>query len=117
MLAYLDELIAGVDTKEELEAEMAAPFNIVADWAAKYGVDPANIILGEFGMIRQEYQNPDVMPAEWRAAYMRDMIAQAEERGFSWSIWGYGGAFGIVEEFGGHRAEDDVLRMIGELKN
>ncbi|WP_295810066.1 cellulase family glycosylhydrolase [uncultured Nitratireductor sp.] len=117
MLAYLDEQIAGVDTKQELDAQMNAPFDMVAGWAEKNGVDPDNIILGEFGMIRQEYGNPDVMPAAWRAAYIRDMIAKAEKRGFSWSIWGYGGAFGIVEEFGGRRAEDDVLRTIRALEN
>ncbi|WP_367717892.1 cellulase family glycosylhydrolase [Nitratireductor sp. GISD-1A_MAKvit] len=115
MLAYLDEQIALVDTEEELAAEMAAPFETVAAWARKYDVDPGDIILSEFGMIRQEYQNPTIMPAQWRAAYMRDMIEQAEGHGFSWSIWGYGGAFGIVEEFGGRRAEDDVLKMIEGL--
>lgn len=116
MLDYLDEQIAGVDTPEELDAQMDAPFKTVADWAARYGVDPKDILLGEFGMIRQEYQNPDVILGEWRAAYMRDMIEKAEERGFAWSIWGYGGAFGIVEEFGGNPAEDDVLRMIRSLE-
>ena len=116
MLAYLDEQIAGVDTREELAAQMDTPFKTVADWAARYGVDPENILLGEFGMIRQEYQNPDVIPGAWRAAYIRDMIEKAEERGFAWSIWGYGGAFGIVEEFGGNPAEDDVLRMIRSLE-
>ncbi|XHB99500.1 cellulase family glycosylhydrolase [Nitratireductor sp. ac15] len=116
MLDYLDEQIDGVDTEAELEAQMDAPFKTVADWAARHGVDPQNILLGEFGMIRQEYQNPDVIPGEWRAAYIRDMIEKAEERGFAWSIWGYGGAFGIVEEFGGKPAEDDVLRMIRSLE-
>ncbi|EKF18282.1 glycoside hydrolase family 5 protein [Nitratireductor pacificus] len=115
MLAYLDEQIALIDTEAELEEQMAAPFRVVADWADTHAVDPGDIILSEFGMIRQEYENPVVMPGEWRAAYMRDMIGQAETRGFAWSIWGYGGAFGIVEEFGGRRAEDDVLRMIGTL--
>ncbi|WPZ12492.1 cellulase family glycosylhydrolase [Nitratireductor rhodophyticola] len=116
MLDYLDEQIAGIDTEEELDAQMDAPFKTVADWAARYGVDPENILLGEFGMIRQEYGNPDVIPGAWRAAYIRDMIEKAEQRGFAWSIWGYGGAFGIVEEFGGNPAEDDVLRMIRSLK-
>ncbi|MFC5585096.1 cellulase family glycosylhydrolase [Nitratireductor kimnyeongensis] len=116
MIDYLDEQIAGVDTPEELDAQMDAPFKTVADWAARHNVDPKNILLGEFGMIRQEYQNPAVMPGAWRAAYTRDMIEKAEERGFAWSIWGYGGAFGIVEEFGGNPAEDDVLRMIRALE-
>ena len=44
-----------------------------------------------------------------RLAYVRDMIHLAEKRGFAWSIWGYGGAFGVVEEFGGRPAEPDIL--------
>lgn len=116
MLAYLDEQIALVDTREELAAQMDAPFRIVADWAATNGIDPRNIILGEFGMIRQEYNNPAVMRPEWRAAYVRDMAELAEEHGFAWSVWGYGGAFGVVEAFGGERVEPDVLEAIGNLE-
>ena len=71
--------------------------------------------LGEFGMIRQEYGNPFVMPAASRAAYVEDMIEHAERHGFSWAIWSYGGAFGIVEEFDGKPAEPDVMEMIRRL--
>lgn len=115
MLAYLEEQIAMVDTKEELEAEMSAPFRTVAAWAEKNGIEPGNIILGEFGMIRQEYESPAVMNPQWRAAYVRDIIRLAEDRGFAWSLWGYGGAFGIVEEFGGRKAEKDVLDVVKHL--
>jgi hypothetical protein len=115
MLAYLDEQIALVDTKEELEEEMSAPFRVVAEWAEKNRIDPGDIILSEFGMIRQEYENPAIMPPQWRAAYVRDMIRLAEDHGFAWSLWGYGGAFGIVEEFGGRKAEKDVLEVIEQL--
>lgn len=116
MLAYLEEQIAQVATKEGLEAEMGAPFRIVADWAEKNGVDRQDIVLSEFGMIRQAYGNPSIMPGKWRAAYVRDMIALSEGRGFAWSLWGYGGAFGVVEEFGGQKAEGDVLTAIKGLE-
>jgi hypothetical protein len=115
MLAYLDEQIALVDTKEELEEEMSAPFRVVAEWAEKNGIESGDVILSEFGMIRQEYENPAIMPPQWRAAYVRDMIRLAEDHGFAWSLWGYGGAFGIVEEFGGRKAEKDVLEVIEQL--
>ncbi len=39
-------------------------------------IRPENVTLGEFGMIRQEYGNPYVMPGKYRAAYIRDMIAE-----------------------------------------
>lgn len=115
MLAYLDELMAEIDTKEELDAAMDRPFSIISRWAAEHGVDPRNILLGEFGMIRQEYGNDHIVPASDRAAYLKDMIARAEEAGFAWSIWSYGGAFGIVEAFGGQAAEPEVLEMVDEL--
>ena len=115
LLAYLDEQVAGIDTKEKLLAEMEAPFIKAEAWAKANGVRPENVTLGEFGMIRQEYGNPYMMPGKYRAAYIRDMIALAERHGFSWSIWGYGGAFGIVDAFDGKKAEPDVMEMVREL--
>jgi len=67
-------------------------------------------------MIRQEYGNDHVVPAAQRAAYYRDMIAQAERNGFAWSMWSYGGAFGVVEEFDGRRAEPGVVEMVRKLQ-
>lgn len=115
MLAYLDEQFALVDTPEKLKASVAAPFDQVDAWAKRYGIDPKSIILGEFGMIRQEYENPSIVPPASRAAYVRDMIAIAEERGHPWAIWGYGGAFGVVETFDGQRAEPEVLDVVRGL--
>jgi endoglucanase len=115
MLAYLDEQIALIDTEEELSAVMDEPFGTVAEWAQRHGVSSEDIFLGEFGMIRQEWENPFVMPPAERAAYARDMIARAERHGFAWSLWSYGGAFGIVEEFEGRKAEPDVMEMVRSL--
>lgn len=115
MLAYLDEEIAKIDTEVELGAAMAAPFETVVAWTDRHGIASSDVLLGEFGMIRQEYGNDFVMPAEWRAAYVADMIALAEGHGFSWSIWGYGGAFGVVEAFEGKPAENDVLTVVRGL--
>ncbi|PWK63564.1 cellulase (glycosyl hydrolase family 5) [Aminobacter sp. AP02] len=116
MLAYLDEQVTLIDTREKLETTLDAPFQQVAAWAKKHGIAPENIYLGEFGMIRQEYNNPHVIPGAWRAAYVQDMIGRAEAHGFAWSIWGYGGAFGIVDEFEGRKAEADVLEVVRGLE-
>ncbi|MEI5678689.1 MULTISPECIES: glycoside hydrolase family 5 protein [unclassified Mesorhizobium] len=116
MLAYLGEQIATMDTEDKLLSILDAPFKTVDAWAEKHGIKPKNIFLGEFGMIRQEYGNPYVMPAKYRAAYVRDMSARAEAHGFAWSVWSYGGAFGVVEQFDGKRAEPDVLEMVRGLK-
>jgi hypothetical protein len=115
MLAYLDEQLADLDTRKKLDAVIQRPFDEVAEWARQHNIAPAQILLGEFGMIRQEYQNPFVMPAASRAAYASDMIAAAEKHGFSWAIWGYGGAFGVVESFEGQPAEPDVLDVVRGL--
>ncbi|TIP99528.1 MAG: glycosyl hydrolase, partial [Mesorhizobium sp.] len=115
LLAYLYEQVASLDTDEKLRETMDAPFTRVEAWAKANGIKPENITLGEFGMIRQEYGNPYVMPAEYRAAYVRDVIARAEAHGFSWSVWSYGGAFGIVDAFAGDKAEPDVMDAIRSL--
>ncbi len=113
--AYLDELIAEIDTAEKLAAAIAAPLDIAAKWADRHGIARDRVLLGEFGMIRQEYENPHIVPAPYRAAYYRDVIGQAEGHGFAWAMWSYGGAFGIVEAFDGARAESDVLDMVATL--
>jgi hypothetical protein len=115
MLAYLDQEFATVDTKEKLDAVMDAPFDAAAAWAAKYKIPSDDMLLGEFGMIRQEYGNPYIVPGTHRAAYVKDMIGRAERHGFAWAIWGYGGAFGVVEAFGGSKAEPDVLDVVRSL--
>ncbi len=111
-LAYLDEEIAKIYTKEGLSREMDKPFAIVAKWAKDNGVDPSNILLGEFGMIRQEYGNPLVTPGKTRAAYVEAMAERAEAAGFMWSVWSYGGAFGLVDGFDGEKAEGDVMEVV-----
>ncbi|MDX8441569.1 glycoside hydrolase family 5 protein [Mesorhizobium australafricanum] len=116
MLAYLDEQVATMDSPEKLLAAMEAPFKTVDAWAKANGIKPQDITLGEFGMIRKEYGNGFVMPAAYRAAYVRDMIARAEAHGFSWSVWSYGGAFGIVDAFDGQKAEPDVMDVIRSLR-
>ncbi|TPL93347.1 cellulase family glycosylhydrolase [Mesorhizobium sp. B2-3-12] len=115
LLAYLDEQVASMDSPDRLLGLMDAPFKAVEAWAKANGIKPEDITLGEFGMIRQEYGNAYVMPAQYRAAYVRDMIARAEAHGFSWSVWSYGGAFGIVDAFNGDKAEPDVMDAIRSL--
>lgn len=113
--SYLDELTAEIATEKKLTQVMAKPMDIAAAWADRHGIPRSQLLLGEFGMIRQEYGNPYVVPPAERAAYYRDVIALAEERGIGWAMWSYSGAFGIVEEFEGRRAEPDVLDMVGGL--
>ncbi|MGE0500907.1 MAG: glycoside hydrolase family 5 protein [Rhizobiaceae bacterium] len=115
MLSYLDEQIAEIDTPDKLATAVEAPFAEIAAWAKRYAIASEDILLGEFGMIRQEYQNPSIVPAAARAAYVKDMIEHAEAHGYGWAIWGYGGAFGVVDTFSGKKAEPDVLDVVRAL--
>lgn len=115
MIAYLDEQMALIDTDEKLLTSMAKPFDVVVAWADKHGIKRENILLGEFGMITQDYGKPFITPPAWRAAYTRDVIKLAEDRGFAWSIWGYGGSFGLYDAFDGNKADPGPLNVIRAL--
>ena len=84
---------------------MEKPFATVAGWAKAHGVDPADILLGEFGMIRQEYGNPHVVPAKDRQAFYAAQIGRAEKHGFRWAAFSYSGAFGLVRGWDGDTVE------------
>lgn len=116
MTSYLNELFGTIDTPEELSATISAPIQLVSEWSRKHGIDPGSIFLGEFGMIHQEYGSDFTMPAKWRAAYINDMIDVIESYGFAWSLWSYGGAFGLVEGHGGEPPPGAVLPSIRALQ-
>jgi endoglucanase len=115
MISWVEEQVKAIRTEEGLQAMLREPFEVVGRWAEDHGIAPQNILLGEFGMIRQEYGNAFVMRPAHRAAYYRDVIDIAEEFGFPWAMWSHGGAFGIVEEFEHRPAETDVLDMVRGL--
>ena len=101
LLADFEDAASEMRQPHLLRARMARPFAVAADWADRHGIARDRIMLGEFGMIRQEYAVDYVVPVEWRKAYYSDAIKLAEEHGFAWSMWSFGGAFGLVHGFGG----------------
>lgn len=115
MISWVEEQVEAIRTEAGLQAMLREPFEGVARWAEQHGIAPRAVLLGEFGMIRQEYGNSFVMRPQQRAAYYRDVIAIAEEFGFAWAMWSHGGAFGIVQEFDHRPAESDVLDMVRGL--
>ena len=112
MVPYLDELIDEIGTPEKLKALMEKPFVQAAEFADANNIARNRIFLGEFGMIRQEYDTDYVMPHEWRIDFMRDTAEMASDQGFGWAVWGYSGAFGMVEEFSGRPVEGNVAAEI-----
>ncbi len=99
-------------SEDRLGPYMQKRFVTVANWAAKHEIDPASIYLGEFGFIAQEYGKRFKTDPAWRLAYLNDMIALAEQHGFGWSIWSFGGAFGMVQTFGGEPMPGNLLMQL-----
>lgn len=96
LLKQFDNLAGVLTPPERLRNQMAAPFDLAEKWAERHGIPAENILLGEFGMIRQEYGKSFKLPSEWRASYLKDMTRIAEQKGFAWALWSWGGAFGIT---------------------
>ena len=107
-LAFLRDHARRLRALGDPGAALAPPFATVAAWADAHGIDRSDILLGEFGMIGREWGTDLDVPAQYRLAYMRAMIGKAEARGFGWSVWSFGGAFGLVQGYSG-RALDAPL--------
>ncbi|WP_460448006.1 glycoside hydrolase family 5 protein [Alsobacter sp. SYSU BS001988] len=89
-------------------------FRAVADWASRHGVDPARILLGEFGVTRTygPYRASDDAARE---AWLTDVRVEAEANGFAWAIWavtGYGG-MALVETDDAVSFDPVQLRALG----
>lgn len=97
---------------DNLAEFLEKPFERVAKWAAKHNIAPDGIFLGEFGFIAQEYGKDVETPDDWRIAYLKDMISLAEKYQFGWSIWSFGGAFGMVQTFGGEKMEGELVKAL-----
>jgi hypothetical protein len=73
--------------------DIEASFDGVAKWAKRNGIDPGQILLGEFGVTRT--YGPYIGAADDdRQRWLHDVRSAAEARGFGWAIWahkGYGG--------------------------
>jgi endoglucanase len=112
MIAYLGEQMAEIDNAKKLKAEIEKPFAAAARFAKSRKIPPERMILGEFGMINQEWGNPSKMPVDWRVDYMRQIRQLAEAKNYGWSIWSYSGAFGIAQGFGGEVITDSIIERV-----
>ena len=99
-------------SEQQLKEYLERPFATVAAWAKQNDIALQDIFLGEFGFIAQEYGNDFKTEPTWRIAYLKDMIGLADKYGFGWSIWSYGGAFGMAQSFGGEPMPGDLLQRL-----
>lgn len=113
LLTGFNEMVGGVTTYPMVLAMLTEPFDKAAAWGKEYAIPPQRIFLGEFGMIRQEYRKAFRMPSSWRAAYLKDMTAAAKKRGFPWSVWSWGGAFGITLDDEKRELDPVILQGLG----
>lgn len=69
------------------EKQIDVAFQKVADWVAQHrpGIE---VYLGEFGV----YQPAD---AQSKINWLRTMVRNCEERGWSWAVWDYKGGFAV----------------------
>jgi endoglucanase len=116
MIAYLGEQVADINSAKKLKAAIEKPFMSAARFAKSHKISADRMILGEFGMINQEWNSTAKMPTDWRVDYMRQIRMLAEAKGFGWSIWSYSGAFGIAQGFGGEVITDGIIERVLAVK-
>ena len=78
---------------------------LAAAWASKNHVP---LICNEFGAYR------NFAPAADRAAWIGDLRTTLEKYNIGWTMWDYGGGFGVVAKQNGHATVDaEVVKALG----
>ncbi|MEP6911694.1 MAG: cellulase family glycosylhydrolase [bacterium] len=86
-------------------ARVDKEISAAAAWAAKYQVP---LTCNEFGTFRT------FAPSADRAVWIADMRAALEKYGIGWTMWDYGGGFGVVNKQNGHATADtEVVKALG----
>ncbi|CAN7274825.1 glycoside hydrolase family 5 protein [Phyllobacterium sp. LjRoot231] len=113
LLIGFNEMVGGITNYKEVLAALNEPFDKAEAWGKNNNIPPERIFLGEFGMIRKEYQKKFRMPSDWRASYLKDVTEAAQKRGFPWSVWSWGGAFGITLDDKQRVLDPVILKGLG----
>ena len=86
-------------------ARIDKEISAAAAWATKYQVP---LTCNEFGTFR------NFAPPADRAVWIADMRAALEKYGIGWTMWDYGGGFGVVTKQNGHPTPDaQVVKALG----
>jgi hypothetical protein len=70
---------------------------LVQDWARLHTIPSAQIVMGEFGVLRTDRRYHGAARAD-RLRYLRDVRASAEACGFGWALWNLFDGMGLVDE-------------------
>ncbi len=93
--------------------DIAAEFDKVELWAKANNVDPAKILLGEFGTARRSVHGNGALNRH-RETWLRDVRLQAEKRKFAWAIWDMDdNQMGLVTQRGSGLLDTSLLRALG----
>jgi hypothetical protein len=87
-------------------------FARVADWAKEHGVEPARILIGEFGVLKKRSGLPGAL-CEDRDRWLRDVRLSAEEFGFVWAYFNFDGPFALVTDDKERRFDPSILAALG----
>ncbi len=79
-------------------ARIDAEINQVAEWSRRNHVP---VMCNEFGVYR-EYADPHD-----RAAWLNDVRTSLVKNGIGWTVWDYGGSFGVVTKANGRATPDE----------
>lgn len=82
---------------------ISAGLQQAAVWADRHGIPRHRLVLGEFGVMREDMAGRRFADIG-RAAFLSHKRTAAEALGIGWAVWVWSGTFGI--------AEDDVSRVI-----
>jgi hypothetical protein len=76
-------------------SEIEAAFVSIGRWARLNGIEPQNILMGEFGTLKPAEASGPL--EEDRARWLADVRIQAEKSGFAWAVWEYVDVMGVVK--------------------
>ncbi len=88
--------------KVYFDANPARPFidgylGAAAAWAKRHGVPSSQVLLGEFGALRNDARNAGARAPD-RARYLKDVRESAESFGFPWAFWCLFDSMGLMDE-------------------
>jgi endoglucanase len=97
-----------------IENEMSQPFRDVSTWTKINKIPADHILLGEFGVIKADLAA--ITPDEIRAPIIEATRKYAESYGYAWSIWHWGGSFGITNEETKREFTPIIMQALGMKK-
>jgi endoglucanase len=82
--------------REVLDDAVSKDIAQVAEWANAHGLPSNRILVGEFGVIRDNWQGIPV-PPDSRAEFLDAKISAIEAAGFGWAVFDWAGSLAIAD--------------------